>query len=392
MSTQFLREARQIGRDTLTQVRSRLDEYLALASTTPNTHLSEYIGQQMIGGVQRYVLDSYLTQIAQGEINAGHGYDEDPISVQVVKELKELTGAKGVVIVPTGTAANLDLIASFCDANSGDMTFVACETEHTVNTEGSMLQKAGIKKENTLLIPSKSHDGIISPEDLAQRVEKIDGKFIFQMAIPTNEGVVPTITELQMLIDIVHRRGGYFLIDGARLANALVHWGASLNKLTEMGLDGFTLGTSKKGGLAEVVCINNPEAAAKLADEAKAYGHVSSKGSPLALVTGVFLATDLWRKEAESENRAATLFADIIQQEGLVPEFKVDANAVFITLSTEEQGRLANNPDLGMVYSDYGPNADISRISFIGFQTEESVRAAAEAVINARKVTHQLTA
>jgi len=384
MTGELLRVGPVIGRETMEQVKSRVEGYLSLANTDPVDHLSEYVGKQMIGDVQRWILEKYFASVAGGKINAGHGYDEDPISVQVVKELKEITGAKEVAIVPTGTGANLDLIASFCDANEGEMKFVACDSEHTVNTEGKMLQKAGIKKENMILMPSKSHDGIVLAEDLAQTIEKIDGKFIFQMAIPTNEGVVPTLEELKLLIDTVHNKGGYFLIDGARLTNALVNWGAELGILTELGVDGFTLGTSKKGGLAEVVCINNQEASAQLLSEAKSYGHVSSKESPLSLVTGVFLTTGLWRKEAESENIAATAFAEMIKAEGIIPEFTVGANSVFITLSKEEQEMLASDPDLGWIYSDYGADSNISRIAFTGFQSQESVMAVAKAVCGAR--------
>ena len=396
-NTSVAGEAYEVGLGTVAEVKLTAARYFALAERDPNNHLSEYVGPQMLGGISRYFLDKYLAKIASGEINTGHGYNEDPISIQVTKELKKLTGSKAVAIVPTGTAANLDLIASFCDSNDEEMKFIACETEHSVNLEEKMLQKAGIKKENMKLMAF--HNGIVSVEDLSQATEEIDGKFIFQMAIPSSEGMVPSMKEFRLLIDVVHKKGGYFLVDGARLTNALVHWKVGLGVLTKLGVDGFTLGTSKKGGLAEVVCINDKQAATKLSEEAKSYGHTSSKESPLAFITGIFLTTDLWRKEAESENKSATLFADILKGNGISPEFEVDSNTVFITLSKKEQERLTGdnseeeqeqltdeNFKLGMLYHDYGPGANISRIMFIGFQSEESVRKAAEVVVKVKKI------
>ncbi len=384
-----LGEFRRAGKDVIHQVKFCLDGYLKLASADVSVnHLSEYVGPQMLGSFSRYVLDKYLAKVSTGDINSGHGYDEDPITQQVVKEIVNLTEARDAVIVPTGTAANLDLIASFVNSRNYKeaLKLVACETEHTVVLEGEMLRKAGVKEGDLVLIPSRKNNGIIDPADLEATVGTLEGEFIFQMAIPSNEGVVPSLDQVKELISIVKNRKGLFLIDGARLANALVNWGEGLDILTKIGVDGFTLGTSKKGGLAEVVCISDEFAAKRLHDEAKAFGHISSKGSPLSLVTGIFLTTNLWQVEAESENRSATRFSEILSGIGIASEFAVGANSVFIKLTDKEKQELEANPNFGTVYSDYGSEKNITRVVFTGLQIPDRVLSAAAALAMAKKV------
>lgn len=379
-------DIRQAGRDVIGQARASVDRYLALANDKPNPHQSEYVGPQMLGGLQRYALDRYFSAVASGSVNAEHGYDEDPITQQVIKETKELTGTEAVVLVPTGTAANLDLVSSFTSVRKkdGPVKYIASSSAHTFIFEGDMLQKAGIREEDCVKIPPRDN-GVPLIEDIKKSIEG-ENNFIFHITIPSDEGVVPPLTEIREMIELVHERGGAFLVDGARLTNALVHWNADLGILNELGVDGFTLGTSKKGGLAEAVCVSEPTAAEILPNEAKSFGHISSKSSPLAIATGLFLTTDLWRVEAESENTAASRFAEISTAIGIKPEFPVNANGVFIKLTEEEREELKLNPNFGETYADYGPDTNVSRILFTGLRPPEYVLSAAAALAIVRNV------
>jgi threonine aldolase len=397
--TGTLQEFKAIGRDTLGQVKDKVDEYLSLAGeasgAAPNPHRSEYVGEGMASAITRYTMDRYLGEVAAGRLNTEHGYDEDTISTTVMRELREKTGTEQVVLVPTGTAANLDLVASFVDAaeDPSKIKFFACTSEHTVNYEAKMLRKAGIVEENISLLPPRVEgDGLMDPATLEASLPR-EGEFIFQIAIPTGEGVVPPVEDFKTMVALVKERGGKFLLDGARLTNALAHWELDLGDLKELGVDGFTLGTSKKGGLAEVVGIYDQKAAALLPEEAKSYGHTHSKTAPLALVTGAYLNTNLWRTEAKSENDSAKAFASLASEMGLEPQFSVDANMVFLKLSPEILKALEANPAFGGVYDDYGQDHNISRLVFTGFKPAESIRAAADALREALSSTQtsQLT-
>lgn len=231
MNIESFGQMKQVGRSVLQEIRSKLNGYLTLAEIAPKTgsHLSEYTGHQMLGAITRYVLDQYFASMASGKIDAEHGYDDNMITYEIKSELRKAMRAAQVEIVPTGTAANLCLISSFTSAYGQELKFIACETEHTIILEGGMLQKAGIQQHNIIRFPARNRgDGIIDLEIIKQVLPK-NGKFIFQMAIPSNEGVVPTIDELHTMIRLVKNHGGIFLVDGARITNALVHWGKDLN-------------------------------------------------------------------------------------------------------------------------------------------------------------------
>lgn len=384
------RDFRAIGKETVDQVNEAIHQYLSVAreasAGSPNPHRSEYVGPKMLDVVSRAALERFFTLLASGEIDAQHGYDENELTKKVIADIVERTGATEIFITLSGSAANLDLISSFVAAAKDPATlkFVSCATEHSVKYEGGMLRKAGIIPENMILLPAREQfDGVLDMATLSEALEGIDSEFIFQMAVPTVEAVVPPLDELKAMVALVHKKGGKFLLDGARVANALVHWGVGLDALKDIGVDGFTLGTSKKGGAAEVVGIFDPEAAKHLHDEAESFGHVSSKIAPLALVTGVFLNTDYWRVEAASENASAQVFADAVRTLGIEPYFDVSSNMVFAKVPQEVLDVLASHPEFGGVYSDYGREEDISRIVFTGFQSEESMKAMVAALTEA---------
>lgn len=375
MTTESLREMKEIGRPVIQEIRSKLSDYLKLAEIAPKTglHLSEYTGYQMLNQISRYVLDRYFALAASGGIDAGHGYDDNVITREIKRELREVTGAAQVEIVPTGTAANLCLIASFTKSYGTDLKFVACSTEHTIDLEADMLEYAGIKAKNKIILPSRDKgDGIIDIAILRDALPT-EVKFIFQMAIPSNEGVVPSMEELIEIIKCVKDRGGIVLIDGARLTNALVHWGKDISSLKELGIDGFTLGTSKKGGVAEVVGIYDNNAAEKLHSVAKSLGHIHSKLAPFALVTGIFLGTGLWKQEAKSENDSAKLFAQICSKLGIEPVYKVCSNMVFYRFSSDILKKLEQDPRFGITYNDYDRSKDVTRMIFTAFRSRKSI-------------------
>lgn len=380
-------ELQRMGRSVLRQVNTAIKRYLDLAEAAsagkPNPRMSEYAGPQALNTLLVVALRRLSESVAGRRTNMSYAHDHDTLSVQVKEELKQLLGAEDVSFVTSGTAANLILISSFVGSAEDPeaVQFVAREAEHSIVNEGNMLRKAGVRKENTVLLPEReTPDGTIDPETLSLALEGIDGPFIFQMAIPSNEGRVPSLEELKVLVDIVKAKGGSFLVDGARIMNALVHWGIGLDEVKDLGIDGISLGTSKKGGLAELVTIFDKQAATLLADETKSFGHASSKNASLALVTGVMLTTDLWKAEAESENQSAQIFVEAAYGMGLEPYYEVNSNLVFMRIPLPVVASLVAHPSFGEVYSDYGTEGDVTRLVFTGFESPESLTSMIDAL------------
>jgi threonine aldolase len=385
-------EMKRVGLPVLKQVNDTINRYLQVAEAAsaekPNPRMSEYAGPQALNTLLVVALGRLSESVAGRRTNMSYAHGHDKLSVQVEEDLKKLLDAEGVSFVTSGTAANLILISSFVGSAEDPeaVQFVAREAEHSIVNEGNMLRKAGVRKENTVLLPEReTPDGTIDPETLSQALEGIDGQFIFQMAIPSNEGRVPSLEELKVLVDIVKAKGGSFLVDGARIMNALVHWGIGLDEVKDLGIDGISLGTSKKGGLAELVTIFDKQAATLLADETKSFGHASSKNASLALVTGVMLTTDLWKAEAESENQSAQIFVEAAYGMGLEPYYEVNANLVFMRIPLPVVASLVAHPSFGEVYSDYGTEGDVTRLVFTGFESPESLASMIDALREAMR-------
>lgn len=361
------------------EVNARINLYLQAAQDAseenPNPHMSEYAGPQSLNTLLEIALRRLSDKVAQGTINMSFAYDHDALSTTIKDEVKELLGAENIAFVTSGTAANLLLISSVVSAaeDPDAITFIARESEHTLTEEKNMVRKAGVRLENIKKLPDKTiNDGYIDPLVLSQTLESIEGPFIFQMSIPSNEGVVPSLDELRKLIEIVKQKGGTFLVDGARIMNALVFWGVGLDEVKDLGIDGISIGTSKKGGLAEVVALYHPDAAGVLETEAKSYGHASSKNASLAYVSGIMLTTDLWKAEAESENKSAQIFAEAAREMGLEPYYAVCSNMVFMDIPMPVVESLKQHPTFGAVYSDYGVEGTVSRIVFTGFESPKT--------------------
>lgn len=382
-----LAELKRMGKPVLAQVNTAIERYLKVAEESsadkPNPRMSEYAGPQALNSLLAVALQRLSERVANRRINMSYAHDHDALSVQVKEDLKQLLGAEDISFVISGTGANLVLISSFVNSaeNPEAIRLIAREAEHSIVNEGDMLRNAGIRKENIIKLPEKATpDGTIDPETLSQALEGIDGPFIFQMAIPSNEGRVPSLEELKVLVDIVKAQGGSFLVDGARIMNALVHWGIGLDEVKDLGIDGISLGTSKKGGLAELVTIFDKQAAALLAHETKSFGHASSKNASLALVTGVMLTTDLWKAEAESENQSAQIFVEAAHDMGLEPYYEVNSNLVFMRIPMPVVNTLVTHPSFGEVFSDYGTEEDVTRLVFTGFESPESLASLIEAL------------
>lgn len=125
-------------------------------------------------------------------------------------------------------------------------------------------------------------------------------------------------------------------MDGARLANALVHTGASPAEMTwQAGLDVLTLGLTKTGAAGCEVIILFGDArckAAELRARAKRAGHMPPKMRFLAAQAQAMLRDGLWLRLARQANTQARRLADVFAGAGIEPVWEVEGNEVFIRL------------------------------------------------------------
>jgi threonine aldolase len=121
-------------------------------------------------------------------------------------------------------------------------------------------------------------------------------------------------------------------MDGARLANAGVHLGADLCRLTgDCGVDVLSFGGTKNGMMmGEAIVFFNTALTRKFKYRRKQGMQLASKMRFIAAQFDALLSNDLWRRCAGHANRMAGLLADELKA---LPEIrisqKVEANGVF---------------------------------------------------------------
>ncbi|CDX25584.1 Low specificity L-threonine aldolase [Mesorhizobium plurifarium] len=132
----------------------------------------------------------------------------------------------------------------------------------------------------------------------------------------TEAGVVYELDELEELSAIAHRAGMKVHLDGARLANAMVHLVATPAEITwKAGVDILTFGTTKNGTMnAEAVITFDAAIAKVLSYMHKRAGHLCSKMRYMSAQLLSYLEDDLWRRNALQANQNAAKIANILAQ------------------------------------------------------------------------------
>jgi threonine aldolase len=151
----------------------------------------------------------------------------------------------------------------------------------------------------------------------------------------TEAGVVYEPAEIQQLSAIARKAGMKVHLDGARLANAMVHLGLTPAEMTwKAGVDILTFGTTKNGTMnAEAVITFDPEVASRLRVMHKRAGHLFSKMRYLSVQLLSYLADGLWHRNASQANRnAARILAALKHCPGVEVGHPVHVNEVFAIL------------------------------------------------------------
>lgn len=267
------------------------------------------------------------------DANQGHaiGYGGDPLTQRAIELFKKEFGEETeVFFVLTGTGAN---ILSLQSGSKSFQSILCTETAHIhVDECGAPEKFTGSK-----LIPIPSQDGKIHPADLIPRligfgVEHHAQPGILSISQVTEMGTVYSREEIRILAEIVHDKGMFLHMDGARIANAAVSLGMEFREFTkDAGVDILSFGGTKNGlMLGEAVLLFNPELIANAAYYRKQAAQLCSKMRFISAQFIPYLEEGIWRLTAEHANKMAKL---LFQQIDSIPEVvitqSVDANGIF---------------------------------------------------------------
>ncbi|MDW8415320.1 MAG: beta-eliminating lyase-related protein [Thermaurantiacus sp.] len=280
-----------------------------------------------------------LAALAQAAPACADAYDADPWSRRLEAIVSDLFGRPARVFpVPTGTAANALALAACVPPWGG---VVAHTHAHVERDEAGALGFFG-HGASLLLVPG-AHGKLAIPElDAALARRRADVHQVQPAALTltnaTEAGTTYAPDEVRALARWGHARGLRVHLDGARLANAIVHHGARpADMVAEVDL--LSLGCVKTGGMtAEAVVVFAPDLAATLPVRRKRAGLMPSKGRLMAAQILGLLESGAWLETARRANAGAQALADALPAKRRL--HPVEANMVFAHLEAHEKAAL----------------------------------------------------
>jgi threonine aldolase len=264
-------------------------------------------------------------------------YGEDPLTARVQDRLRAAFGHDSLLSFPvaTGTAANA--LALSCLTPPWGVVYCHPAAHVQVDEAGAPELFSGGAK----LIPVDGPAGKIDPAALAAVLaQDMSGVHHPQPAAisitqATECGAVYTPDEVGALSALARRHGLALHMDGARLANALVHLGCTPDAVTwRAGVDVLSFGATKNGALgAEAVVFFDPPRAREFEFRRKRGGHLFSKMRLLSAQLDAYLADDLWLANARHANAmAARLEQGLGRLNSVRLLYARQANELFVAL------------------------------------------------------------
>jgi threonine aldolase len=285
-----------------------------------------------------------LAGIGLANEGAALAYGRDSWTRRVEQRFAELFEREvAVFLVATGTAANALALAHFTPPWGA----VLCHRDAHIATDecgAPEFYGGGIK-----LIGLSGEAGKIAPETLRCALD--DGQWggphhvspsALSLSQATEAGTIYRPGELRELADIAHARGLSVHVDGARFGNALARMNASPAQATWMaGVDVLSFGATKGGALAaEAAVFFDLGRVANMAERRKRGGHLVSKHRFIAAQIEAYLSDGLWLRLARHANAMADRLAAGLTAAGVAPVWPVEANEVFVAISSRADTRL----------------------------------------------------
>jgi threonine aldolase len=274
----------------------------------------------------------------------GHAvaYGDDVYTETAVGLFRERFGEMAeVFFVFGGTGANVSALAAL---TRPFQSVVCAETAHiNVDECGAPERFTGCK-----LVDLQTPDGKLRPEQIEPLLSQLGDQHhvqprVISVSQPTELGTVYTVDELTRLAAFAHGRGLLLHADGARLANAAAHLGASFKELTaDAGVDVLSFGGTKNGMMyGEAVVFFDPALAEGFRFVRKQCAQLPSKMRFVAAQFTALLGADLWRETAAHANRMAQTLAAELRT---IPRARitqpVESNAVFAVLPPDAVARV----------------------------------------------------
>jgi len=285
-------------------------------------------------------------------------YGEDPTVNRLQEMAAERMGKEAGLFVPSGTMGNLIAVLAHC--NRGDEAIMGT-LGHTFLFEAGGISALGGVFAHT--IPNQV-DGTLKLEDIqaAFRADDIHQP-ISKLVILENTqnrcgGTILSAEYTRQVSELVHQRGMFLHLDGARIFNAAVALGIPARELAEPA-DSVTFCLSKGlcAPVGSVLCGSRQFIQKALRMRKMLGGGMRQAG--ILAAAGIYALEHMVDRLAEDHQRARNLAAGLGKNDAIVVENQVPpSNMVFIHLNEKVK---AGTPEIIEKLKEFGV-----RISPIG--------------------------
>lgn len=313
-----------------------------------------------------------LTAIAAANTDHALAYGDDEYCQRAEALFRQAFGEQAhTYFVFNGTGANVLCIDAMCRSHHA---VVCADTAHiNVDECGAPQRIVGCK---LLTVPTP--DGKLTPALVKSQLHGFGFEHHSQpraisIANTTELGTLYTLDEIKALAELAHSCNMYLHIDGARLANAAVALGCTFKEMTAgCGVDCVSFGGTKNGLLMGESCvILNPALDVDMKYRRKQMSQLCSKMRFMAAQFEAYLATGLWKRNAEHSNRMAQMLCDAVKG---IPQvrvmYPVQANSVFVQLPREVWTALLDD----YFFYDWDEANDVVRWMCSFDTTEQDIR------------------
>ena len=307
--------------------------------------------------------EEIIEAVARAARGTAAAYGADDVTARLDKLFANLFETP-VAVFPlvTGTAANSLALAALAPPYGA----IYChEAAHIANDECNAPEfyTGGAK-----LVPLGGANGKVDAEALAAAIagatphgEHNAQPAALSLSEATELGGSYAPEDVAALAALAHRNGVGVHMDGARIANSVVHLGCSFADLTwRAGIDALSFGATKNGTLAAeaLVFFGGDAAATRIPFLRKRGGHLLSKMRFVSAQLEAYLTDDLWRRNAAHANAMAeTLAGGLSAIAGARILHPVEANEVFVELPAPVLAGLRRAGHTLPPWGDAGGNA-----------------------------------
>ena len=270
--------------------------------------------------------------------NEVSSYGEDRWTARVCDRIREIFETDcDVYFVFNGTAANALALAQLCHSFES----VICHEHSHIHTDECGAPEFFTKGSKLLLIDGANGKIDIGQAELmlARQNELHSHKpRAISITQSTELGAIYIPEEIAAISGFVLAREMLLHMDGARFANAVAALNCAPKAVTwEVGVDVLCFGGTKNGlGAGELVIFFKKELSREFDYRLKQGGQLGSKMRFLAAPWLGLLTNDVWLRNAQHANRAASQLANRLKTEAKIDiVFPVEANGVFFRMNEE---------------------------------------------------------